>query len=56
MNVAELIAMLEKVQTKTALVFMKTSRLDNECLVDHAIIEHDLRDDEVVVILRTATE
>ena len=52
MNVEELIAMLERVTKKTALVFAKDSS-DSGNIIHHAVIEHDLQDDEVVVVLKT---
>lgn len=51
MNVAELIALLEKVNIKSAQVFMEDSS-KNDCIVHHVIIEHNLHDDEVVVVLK----
>ena len=52
LNVADLIAMLEKVKTKTAPVFLEESQ-EGDALLERAIIEHDLADDEVVVVLKS---
>lgn len=52
MDVAELIAMLEKVNTKTANVFVNDSRLIKN-QVDYVMVEHDLRDDEISVVIKT---
>lgn len=52
MTVAELINLLEKVETTDAEVYLKDSSLcGNTC--NGAIIEHDLSDDEVVVVLKS---
>ena len=51
MNVAELIRLLEKVNTKGATVFMDDSE-NIEHMVDRVIVEHDMDDDEVVVVLK----
>ena len=52
LNVADLIAMLEKVKTKTAPVFLEESQ-EGDAMLERAIIEHDLADDEVVVVLKS---
>ena len=52
MDVAELIAMLEKVNTETANVFVNDSRLIKN-QVDYVMVEHDLRDDEISVVIKT---
>lgn len=52
MNVAELIAMLERVNTKTVDVFVNDCRLQKN-QVDCVMVVHDLRDDEVVVVIKT---
>lgn len=52
MNVAELIAILEKVKTKTAYVYMNDSEsIDHG--IDRVVVEYDLRDDDVCVVLKT---
>ena len=51
MMVKELIEQLEKVERQTATVFLHNAEsIVNE--LNEAVIEHDLKDDEVVVILR----
>ena len=51
MTVMELIKMLEKVKCQTAVVYLHDAESSvNE--LNEAVIEHDLKDDEVVVILR----
>ena len=52
MTVQELIYQLDKVERKEATVYAIHSELiSNE--VTKAVIEHDLEDDEVVVVLKT---
>lgn len=51
MSVVELISLLKKVNTETATVYMDDSN-DIERLVRNVVVEHDLREDEVVVVLK----
>lgn len=51
MTVIELINQLQKVETKTATVYKDNSDDENN-IVGKAVIERDLRDDEIVVVLK----
>lgn len=52
MTVNDLIERLEKVEHKEAVVYLNDSDSNNN-VCDRAIIEHDLLDDEIVVVLKT---
>ena len=51
MTVSDLIRLLEKVQHKEAKVYVLNSNRD-ENMLSQALIEHNLRNDEIVVILK----
>ena len=52
MSVNDLIKLLEKVNTKTATVYVNNSeRVDY--IVHKVIVEHDMEDDDVSVVLKT---
>lgn len=52
MNVSNLIELLERIKTKDAVVYLHDSSTGHNELLK-VIIEHDVADDEIVVILKT---
>ena len=52
MTVTTLISLLQKVEHKEAEVYLEDSKLCSHMLT-YAVIEHDLSDDETVLVLKT---
>ena len=50
MTVEELIELLNKVQTKDAVVYVNTTSYGSK--IDGVVVQHDMEDDEVSVILK----